>query len=157
TGAINTSSISGFGGSVRLIAPAGVSVNGGITTSGVLGGGAVNLIGAPANLSGTAQVLNGYLLPNASFTALPVVSGSGAAVFVKGGINSSSLSGAGGAVTINCEARLQVGPGSGIYTSGLTGGGAVALSSINGAINVQGSVITSGFNIFNGRSIGTAG
>lgn len=158
TGAINTSSAKGFAGSVKMLAPGGINVNGGINTSGQAGGGTVMLAGTAVQTSGTILGLNGFLAPGGTFNAGSVVPGSGAAVVVNGGISTSSTLGAAGSLTVATEAALQIGlPGQGIAATGLTSGGAVSLSSLNGAVTVNGTIATNALDITSTTSTSQGG
>jgi hypothetical protein len=156
-GSINTSSQQGAGGSVTFIAPGGVIVAGAINTSGPTGGGTLTINGAPPSISGTIQVSNGFLSPGGSFSPGSLISGSGAAVYLNGPINTSSAIGSAGAVLISAESAIQV--GGSINSTGGTTSGAVALSTLNGVIQVSGDITSSGVNnnSQNGQNGGTGG
>lgn len=135
-GGINTSSQRASGGNVKLIAPGGVAVNGGINSSGVPGGGAV-VVSATGFSSGQIKVKNALLSPLANVQPLPAVDGAGGAVSINGAINSTSSSGAGGNVRIAAEAQIVL---SSVITSGLASAGSIDVLSLNGYVSVSGDL-----------------
>lgn len=146
TGNITTNSINGLGGGVTLYGQGGVRVNGGITTSGATGSGAVNVGGANATTLSSFHVYNGLAPPSTAFTTIGPTSGSGAGVMITGPVNTTSTKGAGGAVNLFADANVQTMQG--ITTSGAISSGAVTIASLNGAVAIGGSIVTSGSNIF---------
>lgn len=134
TGAINSSSTSGKGGTVKFFAPGGVIVNGSINTKGTNGGGAVLLSAAPYT-SGSIQVLGGFLSPSANLQAANAADGAAASILVNGTISSSSTNAAGGAVTLSADSFIQV--NGAIDSSARTTGGAISVSSLNGTVSLS--------------------
>ena len=149
-GNIDSSARAGTGGSVTLQSPNLIST-GSITTSGKTGGGAVELNTGPVSLTGPANYDDTTGIPQQ--VADPFSSGavSGGAVFVNGGITSSSKGGPGGAVTITTANQIRV--NGNINSSSTAGGnslafphtgGTISLSSSHDTLTVLGSVTASG-------------
>jgi hypothetical protein len=142
-GSLRATSLSGSGGQVGIVGQGGVVVAGSITTNGRGSGGSVVLSGAPVSVS--VAIINGELQSMPDMTALPI-SGSGAAVTVTGAITTSAtVAGTyayGGSVKIAAAGQVCV---AGITTSSQIHGGSVSLSSVDGYVQVSGSITSSGY------------